>query len=200
MNKSVVSLTQLQQLVLDIQKIERNHHIPGTDEPENVVEHCYSVSLLCWKLHTTLKLDLNLEKIFKYCLAHDFLERGLLKDVNSYADPKTREEKKKREELELLKLEAEFVDFPDMIQAIKDYETMSDEEAKFVWTVDKIQAIILGEMDDWRPYKKIAITHQQFTDKGEDIMKKCPDFLKSTLQEVNEHSRKTFYDQPEENA
>lgn len=196
MNKTVVSLTQIQQLVLDIQRIERNHHIPETGKPENVVEHSYSVSLLCWKLHTALHINLNLEKIFKYCLAHDFLERGLLKDVNTYADPKTREEKKRREELELLKLETEFADFPDMIQAIKDYEEMFDEEAKFVWTVDKIQAIILGEMDDWRPYRKIAVTHQQFVDKGEDILRKCPESLKDTMLEVNQHSRKTFYDQP----
>lgn len=162
-----------------------------------MIEHSYSVSLLCWRLHSALGIELNLARIFKYCLAHDFLERGLIKDVNSYADEKTREIKKQREELELVKLASEFADFPDMIQVIRDYESMADEEAKFVWTVDKIQAIILGEIDEWRPYKRIAITHQQFTDKGEDIMKKCPQCLKNTLHEVNEHSRKTFYDQPQ---
>lgn len=196
MNKTVINLTQIQQLVLDVQKIERNRNIPGTDEHENVIEHCFAVSMLCWRLHNTLKLDLDLEKIFKYCLAHDFLERGLLKDINTYADTKTREEKKEREAKELLKLQEEFGDFPEMTQVINDYENMTDVEARFVWVVDKMQAIILGEIDDWRPYRRVSITHQQFTDKGEEFMKKCPDFLKDTLKEVNEHSRKTFYDQP----
>ena len=196
MNKTVITLTQIQQLVLDVQKIERNHNIPGTDKHENVLEHCYAVSMLCWKLHNALRLDLDLEKIFKYCLAHDFLERGLLKDINTYADTKTREEKKEREAMELVKLRKEFGDFPEMIQTIDDYENMVDEEARFVWAVDKMQAIILGEIDDWRPYRRVNITYQQFTDKGDEFMEKCPDFLKETLNEVNEYSRKMFYDQP----
>lgn len=196
MHNTVIDLAQIQQLVLDIQKIERNHNIPDTDTHENVLEHSFAVSMLCWRLFNTLRPELNLEKIFKYCLAHDFLERGLLKDVNTYADVKTRDEKKEREKNELTKLQKEFSDFPEMIQLLEDYENMIDTEARFVWVVDKLQAIILGEIDDWRPYKRVGITHQQFTEKGEEFMKKCPDFLKATLREVNEHSRKTFYDQP----
>tara|TARA_B100000508_G_scaffold75760_1_gene59039 strand:+ start:927 stop:1523 length:597 start_codon:yes stop_codon:yes gene_type:complete len=198
MKNSVASLTQIQQLVLDIHKIERNHNIPGTEKHENVVDHCFSVSMMCWKLYNTLKPDLDFEKVLKYCLAHDFLERGLLKDVNTYADAKTREAKKEQEERELEKLEEEFTDFPDMLQTIKDYENMIDEESKFVHTIDKMQAIILGEIDDWRPYKRVGITHRQFTAKGEEFEKNCPDFLLETLREVNQHSRKTFYDQPKD--
>lgn len=196
MNNTVIHLTQIQQLVLDVQKIERDHNIPDTDTHENVLEHSFAVSMLCWRLFNTLKPRLDLEKIFKYCLAHDFLERGLLKDINTYADTKTRNTKKEREEKELIKLQKEFSDFPEMTKVIDDYENMIDTEARFVWVVDKIQAIILGEIDDWRPYRRVGITHQQFTDKGEEFMKKCPDFLKDTLQQVNQHSRKTFYDQP----
>lgn len=196
MNQIIMSLWQVQQLVLDIQKIARNHHIPETGKSENVVDHSFSVSMLCWKLFSKLQPPLDLEKILKYCLAHDFLERGLEKDVNTYADEKTRAAKQQREAAELDRLEEEFSTFPDLVQTIKAYESMIDEEAKFVWVVDKMQAIILGEMDDWRPYRMIAVSYAEFTAKGEEIMQRCPEILKPTLKELNDYSRQVFYDQP----
>lgn len=196
MQTKVSDLAQIQQLVLDIRSIERNHNIPGSDAHENVVEHCFSVAMLCWKLYVSLKPNLNFERVLKYCLAHDFLERGLKKDINTYADAATRAQKKEREQLESRKLEQEFNTFSEMLDAIRDYENMADEEARFVWTVDKMQAIVLGEIDGWRPYKRVNVTYQQFYDKGEDFLTRCPNFLKETLIELNNHSRKTFYDQP----
>ena len=192
----LIELSNLQQLVLDVAKIERNHNIPGDTRHENVVEHSFAVALLCWKLHSTIKHDLDIEKIFKYCVAHDFLERGLKKDVNTYADENTRQTKKDREALELIKLADEFSDFPDLISVIKNYERAADEESRFVWTVDKMQAIILGEIDNWRPYERVGITHKQFCEKGDEFMKKCPTCLKPTLELLNRHSREVFYDQP----
>ena len=62
-------------LVLDIQKIKRNHMIPDTDTYENVVEHSFSIAMLCWRIHNLVYSKLNLEKIFQYALIHDFLER-----------------------------------------------------------------------------------------------------------------------------
>ena len=82
-----------------------------------------------------------------------------------------------------------------MIQSIQDYEALIDDEAKFVKTIDKMQAIILGELDDWRPYRKVGVTHEQFVEKGESFLASCPDCLKPTLQALNEHSRKSFYHQ-----
>ena len=111
MSHTVVSLKQIQQLVLDIQNIERNHCVPGTDAHERVIDHCFSVAMMCWRVYEKIKPPLNLEKIFKYSLAHDFLERGLSKDISSYAGKDVRLKKKQREAEELLKIEDEFAEF-----------------------------------------------------------------------------------------
>ncbi len=193
---SVSNLNKIQQLVLDIRSIERNHNIPDTDTRENVVEHSMAVAMLCWRIYDELKPDLNLEKILKYCLAHDFLERGLKNDVNTYASATEKEQKKIREQKELIKLKIEFSDFKSMTEVIENYENMSDQEARYVWCVDKMQAIVLGGIDNWRPYERVGITYQQFCDKGDWFVERCPDFLRETFVLLNEQSRKTFYDQP----
>lgn len=196
MNKLHISLSKLQELVIDITKINRNHTIPGSKKNENVVEHSFSVAMLCWKIHSSIESNLNLEKIFKYCLAHDFLERGMAQDVNTYATANEKISKKEYEENQLNLLSAEFSDFQDMISAVSSYEDQVDEESKFVKIVDKMQAIILGELDGWKPYIKVQVSHSEFVKKGDEFMEMCPDCLKDILQELNEHSRATFYDQP----
>lgn len=197
MSKTYAELAKLQELIMDIQKINRNHFIPSTETRENVVEHSFSVAMLCWKMYEELKPDLDLQKIFSYALAHDFIERGLGSDVSTYASKNEREVKKEHESKELVKLTEEFPDFPAMTKAMGDYDNMADEEARFVWSIDKMQAIVLGEMDGWRPYAERKIPYADFCAKCEGFLEKCPSCLKETFKQVNEHSRRTYYDQPE---
>lgn len=189
-------LKKIQQLVLDVQKVERGHAIPPKGRPENVIEHSFSVTMLCWRIYDDLKPNLNLEKVLKYCLAHDFLERGLKKDFNTYATEAEKSEKLKREEQELKKLQDEFDDFKPMLDIIEAYENKNDEESRFVWCVDKIQGLVLGEIDNWWPYERDGRTYEQFYSKGDEFLSKCPDCLKPTLSMVVEHTRSTYYDQP----
>ena len=199
MESKSADLKKLQKLVLDIQAVKRNHNIPGSSRHENVLEHSMSVAMMCWKVYEDLKPSLNLEKILKYCLVHDYLERGLEKDVNTYAPEQERQLKKQREAEMLVVLKSEFDDFSSMTKTVEDYENMTDIEARFVWCVDKMQGLILGDIDGWRPYKRIGVTYEQFCDKGDMFMSKCPDFLQETLKQLNEYTRGTFYDQPTEN-
>lgn len=189
-------LTQIQDLVLNIQKIERNHRIPKTRKRENVVEHSFSVAMLCWKLYSDLKLKLDLEKILKYALIHDFPERGKKYDVNTYASKKERSDKKKQELIEIKNISKEFMDFKEMIFSIKDYDSLKDEESRFVWSVDKMQALILGNIDKWRPYKICGITYQQFYKKCNEFIIKCHPLLQDVFKEIVEKSLKTYYDKP----
>lgn len=193
---SYSKLTQTQKLALDIIKVERNHSIPDTDNHENVGEHTFSVQMLCWKLYDQLKPDLDLEKILKYALVHDFPERGQKNDINTYASQSERQTKEEKEALETEKIIKEFGDFEEMTNALQNYNKFADEEARFVWSVDKIQGIVLGDMDKWRPYASYGVTYKQFCDKGDEFVDKCSPCLKEIMQEVNRESRKTYYDRP----
>src|SRR3989344_3513354 len=128
MKTKTLSLDVIQRLVVDIQKVERHHSIPDTDRHENVAEHSFSVAILCWRIYEAVNPPLDISKILKYALIHDFTERGLKADVNTYAQKEERNVKKERELLELKKISSEFEDFDDFILMLNGYEK-SDEEA-----------------------------------------------------------------------
>jgi 5'-deoxynucleotidase YfbR-like HD superfamily hydrolase len=190
-------LGKIEQLVLDILTIERNHRIPGTDRRENVVEHSFSVAMLCWKIFDVTHPPLDIVKIFKYALVHDFSERGYKFDVNTYATKEERATKKDKEALELKKITSEFEDFKDFTLVLNNYEKSTDAEALFVWSVDKMQSIILGEIDGWRPYSAYGVTYDQFCKKGEEFLDTCSPYVKDIFTKVLEQAKKTYYDQPD---
>ncbi len=195
MKSKTEKLDNLQQLVLEVMKVERNHSIPNTERHENVVEHSFSVAMLCWKVFEMVKPPLSLEKILKYALLHDFPERGVKSDTNTYAGKEERKLKKEREALELDKISNEFKDFEDFVKALHDYEKL-DDEALFVWSVDKMQSVILGGMDNWRPYASYGITYKQFCEKNLEIINKGSVYVKDIFTQVHEEACKTYYDNP----
>lgn len=142
----------LQALINDFAAVRRSHYLPGTDERENDIHHSFSVAMLAWFVHDRLELGLDMEKVMKYALVHDLVE-VYAGDTNAYADARTREHKKTMEAASLEKIEAEFrTIFPDLTSCIRAYEARSDAEARFVWTIDKMQAMVQGKADAYRPF------------------------------------------------
>lgn len=196
MKTSLTDLNKIQNLVLDILSVERNHSIPGTERHENVTEHSFSVAMLCWKIFEVVKPSLDIAKIFKYALSHDFLERGYKTDTNTYAGTEEKKLKKLREAEELDKISQEFENFDDLISMLNNYDDVKDEEALFVWSIDKMQGIILGGIDHWKPYEAYGVTYEQFVAKGEEFLSKCSPYLKEIFIEVHTKSCETYYDRP----
>lgn len=190
-----LSLDKIQRLIVDIQKVERNHRIPNSERHENVAEHSFSVAILCWRIFEAVKPPLDLTKILQYALVHDFSERGSKYDINTYASTEERNTKKQLELAELKKISDEFKDFKNLVEIINDYEK-AGQEALFVWSVDKMQSIILGEIDDWRPYVSYGVTYKQFFNKGEEFLNKCSPYVKDIFKEVFDSSCDTYYDNP----
>jgi 5'-deoxynucleotidase YfbR-like HD superfamily hydrolase len=187
----------VQRLVADMAQVERNHRMLGTERQENVVEHSFGVAMLCWRIHSALGLELDLSKILKYAMVHDFPERGIAKDTNAFGSPAERATKKAREDAELARILAEFDDFKDFTTTLTDYQTIADEEARFVWTVDKIQALVHGEMDDWHPYITCGADYDAYCAKGAEWLTQCSPPLYDLLAETIEHGRQFYYDQPD---
>jgi len=63
----------LQQLVVDQAFVERNYYLVGSEQPENDIEHSFSVSLLCWYINASNSTALDIAKILKYALPHDLV-------------------------------------------------------------------------------------------------------------------------------
>lgn len=195
MDKPDETIFLLQRLISDLSRVERNHHILNTDEPENDVEHSYSVAMLCWYICYKLSLELNLEKILKYALIHDFVE-VYAGDVNTYASKSDRKHKIEAEVRALSRLSEDLKSFPDMVKSLAEYELKNEEEAKFVWAVDKMQSLILGDLDNWRPYKKINISYDRFLKKHHWHLDNAPEYCKEVFSEILEYCKTTYYDNP----
>lgn len=188
-------LPSLQQLVSHLALIDRNHYLADTDRRENDIEHSFSVALLCWFIHASYNIPLDIAKILKYALAHDFVER-YAGDTNTFASSSERMLKLQREKESLTKLSEEFKGFPDMVQSMQTYENKGDKEVLFVWTVDKMQALILGDLDSWRPYKEIGVSYDAFIEKTSEQLASCSPYTKEIFQGLIAYSKTTYYDQP----
>lgn len=143
---------KIQKLINDFANVRRSHYIPGTEERESDIHHSFSVTALAWMIHDQLRLNLDIGKILKYATIHDLVE-VYAGDVNAYASQKMREDKKAAEAISLRRIEAEVAEiFPDMVNRMKQYEQKADAEARFVWIVDKIQALVQGKADNYRAF------------------------------------------------
>lgn len=189
------TLHLIQQLIIDLSLVDRNHYIAKTPRRENDSEHSLSVAVLCWYFHHKLKTPLDELKIMKYALSHDFVEVNA-GDVNTFANERARAQKVLDERASLKKLSKAFSDFEDLVETINEYEHRKDEESLFVWTIDKMQALILGDLDDWRPYEELNISFDQFTKKYTELLSRSSKYCKAEFAELIEYSKKTYYDQP----
>ncbi len=157
-------LHQLQSILNSYTTLERRHYISNTDRHEDDASHSLSVAMICWHYHAKLHLShLSEVKIFKYALIHDLVE-VYAGDVATHASAEARKQKEIDEAHALRRLTDEFAHDTDLIAHLHNYQHLSDEEARFVWTCDKIQAYIQGSLDNWRPYLEYHRTLEQVTD------------------------------------
>ena len=189
----------VQQLVIDFSLVGRNHFLAGTERRENDSEHTLAVTLMSWFILEKYNLDLDEAKVLKYALAHDLIE-ARAGDVNAFASDAERQQKVEDEAVALEALSGELADFGGLVVAMQGYEDKEDDEAVFVWTVDKVQALIMGEMDEWRPYRILDINYQSFCDKYKDVIARSSPHIREIFETMIEHFKAQYYDQPEEGA
>ncbi|MDN5274362.1 MAG: Metal dependent phosphohydrolase [Candidatus Saccharibacteria bacterium] len=188
-------LFELQKMSIDLALINRNHYLANTTRRENDIEHSFTIALLCWYIHDRYKIDLDIAKILKYALSHDFVER-YAGDVNTFASTEDRQQKVKDEAAALARLSTEFSDFPDLVLKMANYELRQDDESLFVWTVDKMQQLIMGGLDNWRPYREISITFERFCDKYTEQLRKSSPYLRDIFDGLIEYSKATYTTKP----
>ena len=129
----------------------------GTDRFENDVEHSYMLTMLADYIISTDNLSLDRHKVMMYCLVHDMLET-YAGDTAFFADESRRNSKHDREVQSLQRIESEFSEYKDLISIIKEYEDKSNEEAKFVYALDKICPSIQIYLDGGKWFKESGLT------------------------------------------
>lgn len=171
---SIRRISELQRLIADFSQIKRHLNLADTGRLENDAEHSFGIALTSWYLALQVAPHLNLEKILKYAIAHDIVEIHA-GDTFVFDEEKVRT-KQAREEAALKQIEADWPDFPEMAQYAKQYMQKSDEEAKFVYTVDKMLPplmVNLGEAEKF--WKRNKITKQMHVKEKQNKMQHSPE-------------------------
>ncbi len=151
---------ELQELLLAFHAVDRKVFIPPSiDKAENDIAHSFSLAMLAWFLSPHFP-NLDVGRMVQLCLAHDIVE-VYAGDTFSY-DGQAASSQKERESQALARLEEEWADFPGLINAIKEYETLQSEEAKFVYALDKLQPAIMDYLNEGRIWRKLNITFAKF--------------------------------------
>ena len=178
----------VQALLVNLSQVERNHHVARTERHENDAEHTLSVAYLCWFIHDELGLELDMEKVLKYAMAHDIVE-VYSGDVNSFASEEAREQKRRDEAEAQARLGDEFKGFVGFTRIMDSYQDKEDgdEEALFVWTVDKVQALIMDDLDSWSAHIRIGITYEAFCSKYKAFIEQCSHHCKEMVEALVEY-------------
>ena len=185
------NLQSLQEIVNDLSLLKRKHYIAGTNDHEDVAAHSLSVALMAWYLFHLVEPDLDITKIQQYAIVHDFVEIHA-GDTNTFATKDERNEKEIRELEAATKITNDFSYFADMTTTLNAYQAMNDPEARFVWTADKIQALIHGSQDKWRAYYEKPITNDEFTAKMNELYAKSSPELQTVFADVINWCKTTY--------
>jgi putative hydrolase of HD superfamily len=144
---SIDRLAELQQLVADFARVLRVPHLADAGRPENDVEHSYGLALTCWYLAPKIAPKLDMAKIFSYALAHDIVEIHA-GDTFVFADPELIASKPAREQAAIDQLRIDWADFDPLTDYAQGYLDKRDEEAKFVYAVDKILPVLMIDLGE----------------------------------------------------
>lgn len=140
------------------QQIKRKVIANGEDRQETDSEHSFQLALLAWYIIQKENLNLEVEKVLKYALAHDLVEIYAGDTFAHDPDPLVHEIKKQKEQQAAERIRSELVDFPELHELIYSYEQRDDEESKFVYALDKILPPANIFLDGGRSWRRHSMT------------------------------------------
>lgn len=182
-------------LLTKFRQVERILLTNDTDRYENDVEHSYMLVMLADYIISLENLTLDRDKVRRYALVHDLVE-VYAGDTYIYStDQKLHDTKHEREADALKKLMTEFPEHTEVWRDIQSFEKKEDEEAKFVYALDKVQPVIQIYLDGGKTWKKEVIHLHQLTDHKDEKVKVSPiiDKYWKELVSILERNKNTLF-------
>ncbi len=148
MSFDIEKILALTEFSLKFRNVKRKTYYAQDWMPENDAEHSWQLAFIGLYLIQTYNLPYNIEKVMLYAIVHDIVEIyawdvPFLKRTHEQELEKIENEKKAFE-----RIVAELPEWPALHSAIHDYEHRSDDEAKFIYVLDKLLPI-LNMTTDW---------------------------------------------------
>jgi len=147
------------ELMDKMKDIERAIYLKNWKHETNA-EHSYHLAMMILTFIDDFP-ELDIEKCLKFALIHDLVEIYAW-DTVAIVDVKWLKTKAKREHEVLLRLEEEFWEVLwNIIELIKEYESKESREAKFVYSLDKVQPIIQNVLEWWKAWNEYGYEFQK---------------------------------------
>lgn len=117
--------------------VMRATHLPdGTYESDS--HHSFSLALVSYHIVKTSCPELDADRVMLFALAHDLLEIITGDEDTLHYTPKQHDAKHIREEAAVNEFQELFVDYPDILKAMNEYEKLDTPEAATVFVLDKV--------------------------------------------------------------
>lgn len=150
---------EMSKVLFQFGEIKRATKMPN-GEYESDSHHSFTLALIAYELAKTYAPELDAMKVIAYSLAHD-LPEVVTSDVNTLlASSEELMRKKMDEKAALPQIRKAFAQAPNVLRLIEDYETCEDEEAKFVFWLDKTMAILTHFFDNGENLRKLGVKDQ----------------------------------------
>jgi putative hydrolases of HD superfamily len=154
-------LLDFQRLLLKFSQIQRvvDRKQDADFINESDTEHSYNLALTAWYLAPHFP-ELSTDKLIRYSLVHDLVEIHA-GDTYIYGPQEHLDTKQEREAAALKQLKEEWPDFSELIHDMEVYESREDEEAKFVYALDKIMPMMQIYINEGHTWKKEGVALSQ---------------------------------------
>ena len=182
-------------LLNKFREVTRGLLVNNTDRWENDVEHSYMLTMLADYIISADNLSLNRSKVIKYALVHDLVE-VYAGDTYVYSkDVKHIDSKKEREKEALDKVILEFPEYSSVRESVEGFENQIDDEAKFVYALDKLQPMIQIYLDNGKSWHEKKVDFEEVMTKKDNTMKGSPTIEKywTEFRKILEQNKSTLF-------
>lgn len=140
-------------------QIKRVTKMPN-GEHESDSHHSFTLAVIAYELAKTYAPELDAMKVMAYSLVHD-LPEVVTSDMNTLlASSEELVRKEVDEKAALPQVRKVFAQAPNVLKLMENYEACEDEEAKFVFWLDKTMTILTHFFDDGENLRELGIKDQ----------------------------------------
>ncbi len=133
---SIQEVIRLSELLAEMAEIKRGTKLPsGEFEPDS--HHSFSLALIAYHICTSENIQVDIHKVVLFALVHDLLEIITGDEDTLHATEADLHAKHQREESALQEFDGMFSAYPELKQAMYEYEKLDTPEAAAVYVPDK---------------------------------------------------------------
>lgn len=133
---TVEDIIRLSELIAEMGHVKRATKLPN-NEDESDSHHSFSLALISYQICKMHCPELDANKVMLFALTHDLLEIITGDENTLHFTPEQHAEKAQKEHAALQEFNHVFSNYPELKQALHEYEALDTKEAATVFVLDK---------------------------------------------------------------